>query len=124
MFVRFVAKWRIEGSRCRVGIFRFDDLAYEEMPYRDRCRCDVIFDWFNQYLPVPCRISRSRRPKAPAICWFKSDANDFIREARNISALLDANGIPIVMLRTRRPGYIVYEDDFQIAAVPFRETRA
>jgi hypothetical protein len=27
------------------------------------------------------------------------------------------------MIKTRRPGYIVYEDDDQIAAEPFRDLR-
>jgi hypothetical protein len=32
--------------------------------------------------------------------------------------------VPTVALRTRKPGRIVYEDDFQVAAIPFRDTFA
>jgi hypothetical protein len=28
------------------------------------------------------------------------------------------------VVRTRRPGFVVYEDDVQVAAVPFRDTFA
>jgi hypothetical protein len=41
-----------------------------------------------------------------------------------MAALLERCGIPTEMLRTWRPGYVVYEDAYQVVAVPFRDTRA
>jgi hypothetical protein len=35
-------------------------------------------------------------------------------------ALLELHGIRTKMLRTRRVGYVVYEDEFQVCAEPFR----
>jgi len=40
-----------------------------------------------------------------------------------IVQILEAHGIVIDVIRTDRPGYIVYEDEFQIAAEPFKDTR-
>ena len=37
-------------------------------------------------------------------------------------ALLERNGVRILALRTKRPGYVVYEDDFQVVAEPFTDT--
>jgi hypothetical protein len=37
-------------------------------------------------------------------------------------ALLKHHDVPMHMLRTARPGYIVCEDDFQIVAFPFADS--
>ena len=37
-----------------------------------------------------------------------------------IVALLAEHGIHARMIQTDRPGYVVYEDPFQVAAEPFR----
>jgi hypothetical protein len=126
MFIRFVTKARIQGSRCRAGIFYVAYRVADEMDYLDEARYELACDWFDENLPFPCRLSRSRRPRAhsAAICWFKPDAHECIQRAMRIASLLESNGIPTAMLRTERPGYIVYEDDLQVAAVPFRDTRA
>ena len=36
--------------------------------------------------------------------------------------ILNDNGLLTEMLNTRRPGYVVYEDDYQIVAYPFADT--
>jgi hypothetical protein len=128
MFVRFVAKSRLPGSRCRAGVFYVADLAEErgDLAWLDQLRCDLACSWFDLHLPFPRRFSRSRRPNAhpAAICWFKADARECIQRARRMAALLNLAGVPIDMLRTHQPGYVVYEDSFQVVAVPFRDTRA
>ena len=39
-----------------------------------------------------------------------------------VTYLLRAHGINVEILSTERPGYVVYEDQFQIVAEPFKET--
>lgn len=41
---------------------------------------------------------------------------------RTLAGLLGAHGYTVEMLKTNRPGFIVYEDDAQIAAEPFADT--
>jgi hypothetical protein len=36
--------------------------------------------------------------------------------------ILGEYGVPVDVLRTRRPGYVVYEDAFQVASHPFADT--
>ena len=38
--------------------------------------------------------------------------------------LTERHGVPVSIYRTRRPGIVVYSDDYQIAAVPWRDTFA
>jgi hypothetical protein len=37
-----------------------------------------------------------------------------------LAALLRAKDVPVDILTTDRPGYIVFEDEYQVAAEPFR----
>jgi hypothetical protein len=41
---------------------------------------------------------------------------------RDLAALLNASDVHTRMITTCRPGYVVYEDEHQVAAVPFRNT--
>ncbi len=73
--------------------------------------------WFNDYLPAP-RPLRDWR----AVCWFRDDAGEALSRVWRIVDLVEGEGIPVRVYRTVRPGIIVYCDDFQIAAVPWRDT--
>ena len=128
MFVRFVIPIRHEDSHCMTGViqaaYRLRErglLSDGEEKLFDGIRC-----WFNRHLPVPRRFSRSRRPHAHrnAVCWFKVQAEECLDRMRELAALLQRKGVATEVLETQRPGYIVYEDDYQVAAVPFRDTRA
>src|SRR5690349_6708508 len=79
--------------------------------------------WFNLELERPDRLARSRRPGAHecAISWFKASATEHIARAREVVALLSEHDITSRMLTTERPGYVVYEDEFQVTAEPFRQ---
>ncbi len=36
-------------------------------------------------------------------------------------AVLKHHDVPVHMIKAARPGYVVYEDEFQIVAVPFAD---
>ena len=78
--------------------------------------------WFNEHLPRPERLARSDRSGAhpAAILWFKASALEYVSRMRALVALLAEKDVPVQVLSTTRPGYVVYEDDAQVAAEPFR----
>jgi hypothetical protein len=78
--------------------------------------------WFGRTLPEPTSAARSRRPNAPnrAIFWFKASAREHIARMREVAALLEQHDVRAEVLQSARPGYVVYEDEFQVAAEPFR----
>ena len=103
-------------------MFRAFDL-YEDEDLIPDCyldRADKLFDWFNENLPVPGRLSRAigRFRIAFGVCWLKPSAVDHIRYMWDLAAIYEASGIPVELLKTARPGHLLYEDAFQIVAEP------
>ena len=127
MFVRFVVAERDPDSGHDRGVFtalydlekRGELLSHELTWFRE------AETWLNEHLAAPSRLSRSTRAGAPdvAISWLKLSAVEHLRRMRDLAQLLEHKGVPVSELRTERPGYVVYEDDHQVAAIPFpRET--
>jgi hypothetical protein len=126
MFIRYVVSSRHEDSHRLMGVFHAADRAHDQDLFaEDELRhFEGLRRWFATHLPVPDRFSRSRRPHAHgnAVCWLKADAAEYADKMRALAAILEGHGFVTQMLRTQRPGYVVYEDDYQVAAVPFRDT--
>ena len=52
----------------------------------------------------------------------KSQAKEHIQSARELASLLEQYNVRVTTVTTRRPGYVVYEDEHQLVAEPFGET--
>lgn len=124
MYVRFVTGLRDYHSHQQMGVIRAAWYVEDQMGYADWAHLEWLVCWLNRNLRVPHRFSRSRKRHAQkkAICWFKDAAERPLRKVRQIAAILERYDVSTQMLTTTRPGYIVYEDDFQVAAIPFRDT--
>jgi len=126
MYIRFVIQKKDEDSGQRQGIFQAvgdleDDgvlLPHERTAYHE------LFEWFNRNLKTPRRFTISSKPHAKkvAISWFKDSANEAISNMFVLAQILEAHGIAVEVIRTDRPGYIVYEDEHQVTAEPFSDT--
>jgi hypothetical protein len=127
VFIRLVVTIPNPRTHVLTGIF---DVAYDlrdgtGLSADDWASVYLLLDWFEQRLPVPTRFSRSTRRRCPrAICWFKANAGECITRVNELGRLIGRLGLPTRALRTPRPGYVVYEDRYQVAAVPFRDTGA
>jgi hypothetical protein len=126
MFVRFVISTVDGDSGRRQGLFQ---KAYVLRRSRDLSsdlheQLDQALTWLDAHLKIPDRFTRGRRKGEPglAISWFKDSAEDYIRQMRAVCRILNEHGIPTEMITSHRPGYIVFEDQCQIAAVPFSDT--
>lgn len=117
-YLRF-AIGRIDGdSQQQLGVFQ---AAYE---LRDAAghgsdlgmMLRPVFDWFNQNLHAPDVTPR-------AIFWFKSSAEPCVTRIWEMIHVLRTHETVVWMMRCEEPGQIVYYDEFQIAAVPYRRRR-
>jgi hypothetical protein len=78
-------------------------------------------DWCNSAYPAPPVYRENAHPRAAA--WFKSTAASLIERIPGYLAILDAHSIAWEEVRTPDPGTIIYEDEFQVVAIPGRTHR-
>ena len=123
MFIRFVVPGRHAKSDQRRGVFAALYVLEEqgELFPHERIWLDEIEAWFNQHLRSPTRFAWSSRPNAPkrAITWLKLSATEHVSRMRELAAFLEHKDVPVEELRTTKPGYVLYEDEHQVVAMPF-----
>jgi hypothetical protein len=114
-FLRFVVQ--VPGGRY-VGLFRASELIEgDDVLPAVASRARACFNWFNRNMGFPHGVQKT------AICWFRSDATDFIDHLRELIEIYRLAGYPVWMHATTRPGKILFEDKYQVMAIPRRETR-
>jgi hypothetical protein len=129
-FLRFVLSHRHPDSGVEAGLFgtayklRDDPAVYEEA--RNSLRDNL--NWFGKHLPIPNRLNRSTskgyyRRNTRGIEWFRDSATECLARMHQIKHILEANGYQVTLIREERIGYIVYEDELQVVAEPFADTR-
>jgi hypothetical protein len=84
--------------------------------------------WLDEKLPVPKRFNRTKskgfyRRNTRGIAWFRETATEFISKMQVVKSVLESHGHRVHMICEKRIGYVVYEDEFQVVAEPFAETR-
>ena len=102
------------------------DGAY--MPPADRKLLEELLSWFSTNLAVPARFNRTSskgyyRRRTAGVSWLKPTAVDHLARMRALAAILEQHGHPVSQITTERPGYVVFEDEHQVVAEPFRERR-
>jgi hypothetical protein len=113
-FIRFVAGSDSQHHHELTGIitearYLRDDA---ELTSEEAARLEELYKWVEDHLPVP-PFSTSRWP-SDVVAWFKDDAREPVRRMWDIVALLEGHGVHVRLLKSRNPGRVVYEDDFQI----------
>ena len=125
MYLRFISPFRSRWKNVDYGIFQaaFKCRDEELIPNYLLDQLFTQVDWFKRYLPSPDeRHFQYRGGKPTGICWFKSDAKAMIRRARHMADIMQAGDVFITETKTKKPGHILYRDDFQIIAKPNQST--
>jgi hypothetical protein len=124
MYVRYVTNMKDEESKQRLGVFWSARKLEDRIAVEDLDRVEELFAWFKKYLRIPKRFTglKRRQAKKKAICWFKDSSLHCLYRVKLLVAILEKNGITTAKFVTRKPGYVVYEDPQQVAAIPFRDT--
>jgi hypothetical protein len=130
MYIRFIIGEIHRVSTHETGVFQAAYRLEEKghLPDYEESRLRDLLEWFNTNLKEPDRFTSSKPPyyrkENKAISWFKDAATEHIAKLREILAILDNHDIHFEMIKTDRPGYIVYEDDHQVVAEPFSDSEA
>ncbi len=124
-FVRFVTHKKDEVTGLDTGFFSAAYALRREnrVTIHDAEKLNELLSWLDDHLDAPTRFARSKNKHAhgKALSWFKPEAVDHIDKARDLLALLERHEIASEMLTTSKPGKVVYEDEWQIAAIPFKD---
>lgn len=123
MYLRFVIPRRDNDSHARQGIF----VAAHEL--RDRASLEryefellcTTLEWFNMHLRIPAVLKDAE--SARAISWFKADAHAPIHKMWELVAILRSQDVTVELLKTDKPGTLIYEDKWQVAAKPSAHDR-
>lgn len=120
-YVRFVIGRKDEQSHVEQGIFQAAARALEWriITGPDADELTELRWWFHDNLERPTSFGRDRLRRG--ICWFKTGATEHISRIWEMVRILERNGIYIKKIRTDKPGYVVYEDEWQLVAEPFRK---
>jgi hypothetical protein len=115
-----------EHSGRRRGVFQAaaDLVDANALPEDQVLELQSLRKWFGDHLQAPDRFSRSRKSNAApkAIHWFKNSATAHVSRMHSICRILREHEIATEMITSDRPGYVVFEDEHQVAAIPFSET--
>jgi hypothetical protein len=120
-YIRFVVGRKDEDSHVEQGIFQAAALALEwrNITGSDADELNALRAWFSDNLQKP--TSFGRETHRLGICWFKTAASKHISRIWEMVHILERNGIYIKQIRTDKPGYVIYEDEWQLVAEPFRK---
>ena|ERR1700731_191665 len=128
MFLRFVTAELHDESHQEFGIFHAAGKLRDSgsLSQAEETLLQGVRDWFNINLEKPKRFTSAKPPyyrkRQNGISWFKDSAGKHIGKMQELVALLKHHDVPVRMMKTKRPGYVVYEDEFQIVAVPFADS--
>ena len=119
VFIRLVALDRDPDSQQRQGAFGagYDLKSAGALSEESLVEFNALMEWFDENLPGPPEDVDQR-----AIFWFRASAKEASKRIWELNALLKENDIHISLIKTTKPGYILYEDEFQVGAIPFKET--
>ena len=119
-YVRFVIVGKDDESHSERGIFQAvaQALEWHDITGSDADELNVVRAWFNKNLEKPTSFGRDKLRLG--ICWFKAGSSEHIARIWEMVYILERNGIYVKKIRTDRPGYVVYEDEWQLVAEAFR----
>jgi hypothetical protein len=120
-YVRFVIGRKDEDSHVEQGIFQAAAQAteWQSVTGSDADELNELRGWFSEDLEKPTSFGRDKLRLG--ICWFKTGATEHISRIWDMVRILERNGIYVKKIKTDKPGYVIYEDEWQLVAEPFRK---
>jgi hypothetical protein len=129
-FVRFVVPtWMHRESQAPIGVIgaAYELLRQDTASLELRRELEHWIEWFEENLPIPDRFNRTKskgwyRRETRGIAWLRTSATDHLTAMADLAGCIAKCGHATVELRSERVGYVVYEDEIQVIAEPFRDT--
>ncbi|MCU7935703.1 MAG: hypothetical protein KZQ99_12615 [Candidatus Thiodiazotropha sp. (ex Dulcina madagascariensis)] len=94
----------------------------KQLNHHEEEQVQELTKWFTTNLPIPDRFSKNKNnshKNTHGLSWFKPESKEAINKMWQLKSVIENHGFNIRILKTDRPGYVVYEDEYQIVAEPF-----
>jgi hypothetical protein len=129
-FVRFVVPtWIHRESQAPIGVLgaAYELMRQDTVSHELRSELERWIAWFEKSLPVPDRFNRTRSKgwqhrETRGISWLRTSAVEHVNAMEKLAACVTRCGHATTAVRSQRVGYLVYEDELQVVAEPFRDT--
>lgn len=118
MFIRFATLERDIDTGRSIGILVAGHTLRDvgEISVDEHRELRLRLKWFNDNLHIPPTYDDPQNKRA--LSWFKSSATKPIQYMWDLKRMLDQHGFHVDVLKTLEPGKIIYEDDWQVVAIP------
>jgi len=118
MYLRFSTKQLDPESSRNTGILVAAHTLRDEgdISVQQHNELRKVLLWFNENLQVPKLLNDVEHRRA--ISWFKPEAKEAINKMWQLVDVLKSHGIETEVLKTKDPGVVVYEDEWQLIAKP------
>ena len=126
MFIRFASGVIDEDSHFFAGLFSaaYDLLDAHTLPVYQADALSEEMNWFTEHLKAPFEFRLEPWTLAnKSLCWFRDDAHEHLTHAWKVASILETYDVYVDVIKSNRPGYILYWDEAQILAYPFADTR-
>jgi hypothetical protein len=128
VYLRFITQFINPYGELETGIFialkflRDDHFLTQDDDISELKKLSV---WFNQNLEKPTRFSNgtSKYNADISLSWFKDSAKEHIKKIQELIEIAERYDIIVERVASKNPGYIVFEDEYQVSAVPFKTNR-
>lgn len=127
MYLRFVTLETNRHSHVAQGLFGAAYALRREgrLEEHEALWFESVVGWFERNLKAPKHYDIDLRYDSKAydkvVYWFRAEATQHIQAMREVATMLGHHGIPHRLLRSDKPGIIVYRDARQVGAIPFRD---
>ena len=128
MYLRFITQFINPYNESETGIFMALKYVRDDYPFAqddDILKLKLLTGWFNECLDKPTKFSNAtnKSPAKVSLSWFKDSAKEHIQKIHELIEILERYDFIVDRITTQNPGYIVYEDEFQVSAIPFKAHR-
>ena len=127
MYLRFITQFINEENKRETGLFNaLEFVQYHELTTDEyEVTLKELYTWFKQNLDAPGWFAKpqGRWHENKARSWFKDSAKEHIQKVQEIIEILEKYNIVVERITSKTaPGHIVFQDEFQISAVPNSKT--
>jgi hypothetical protein len=128
MYLRFTTQFINPYDELETGIFlalRYLRDDHSLTKDDDVNKLKGLSAWFNRNPEKPTRFSNgtNKYNASVSLSWFKDSAKEHIKKIQDFVEIAEKYDIIIDRIASKNPGYIVFEDEHQISAVPFKADR-